>query len=173
MQFYGHPIADQVRMDSIIQVLTSSNSPQPLGAAFADMTLVSSYMGSLLNGSTYYPISPCFAANADGHYSTRAEADHHLTTQEKEWGSWRRELDSVWLSDPRQSHARGPNSGRSTAYRSRLTRSLLDGMPLVCGDALYDHDPDITMRAEVEAFLVDSMHAAPLIGELFFLLQLE
>ncbi|TFK81149.1 hypothetical protein K466DRAFT_656297 [Polyporus arcularius HHB13444] len=123
MQFYGHPIADQVRMDSIIQFLH----------------------GELVE------------------WHTRAEADHHLTTQEKEWGSWRRELDSVWLSDPRQSHARGPNSGRSTAYRGRLTRSLLDGMPLVCGDALYDHDPDITMRAEVEAFLVDSMHAAPLI----------
>ena len=60
-------------------------------------------------------------------------------------------------------HSSGVNGWRSSG--DAWTMRPLGGMPLVCGDVPHEPAADLnTVRAEVEASLVDSMHDAPLIG---------
>ncbi|KAI0715936.1 hypothetical protein C8T65DRAFT_642985 [Cerioporus squamosus] len=101
-------------------------------------------------------------------WHTRAETDYQyvIATKEREWWSnphdWDSELNfKMFTGSTRQST--GVNGWR--LGRSAWTAQALDGMPLVCGDALYDHDTDLAMmRAQVERSIIDSMHAAPLIA---------
>ena len=98
--------------------------------------------------------------------STRSEAEYqqvlHVKHMDMMMDTSDQDLAVLTLGGTRQSS--GVNRWRS--YGSAWTVRPLDGMPLVCGDALQD--PDTAMdakRAEVEATLIDNMHGAPPIGQ--------
>ena len=63
------------------------------------------------------------------------------------------------LDFPRQTT--GVNGWRSGTWSAQE----LNGMPLVCGDSLHEHDHDmVALRKQVEESLIGHMNSAPLIG---------
>ncbi|TFK82487.1 hypothetical protein K466DRAFT_655693 [Polyporus arcularius HHB13444] len=98
-------------------------------------------------------------------WHTRAEAEYQKVLKKKEH--------ELWLSPDEQDrrtiafvHAR-QSEGVSGWRGNRVpwTARVLDGMPLVCGDALQDHVADLsTVRAQAELSIINNMHGAPLIA---------
>ena len=161
MRFFGRPLVDEIRMGQVVQVNYVRRVIEG-----CDIDLFNSFCTrSSLSGSTYS--RPNFSREplTDVDLSTRAEVDYQQIIHKKERDLWMNpeELDfRISMDWGRQST--GVNSWRGGRYVGQTSPALY-GMPLVCGDALYEHDADSTSeRDQIESSLIQHMNGAPLIG---------
>ena len=164
MQFFGRPLVDEIRMGQVVQVNYVRRVIEG-----CDIDLFNSFCTrSSLSGSTFP--RPNFSRNhlTDVDLSTRAEVDYQHTIHEKERDWWMKPEElhfRLGSSMVRGRQSTGVNGWRDGRYVVGQTPPALYGMPLVCGDALYEHDADSTSeRNQIESSLIQHMNGAPLIG---------
>ncbi|RPD60330.1 hypothetical protein L227DRAFT_611288 [Lentinus tigrinus ALCF2SS1-6] len=98
-------------------------------------------------------------------WHTRAEADYQQILHKKENELWlnpeERDFRIFHMGFIRQ--GTGVNGWRSG--NRRWSVQVLDGMPLVCGDSLHEHNTDVaTVRGQIEESLIEHMNGGPLIA---------